>query len=122
MSKKSRKRNKKILAALALAGGAAMLGRGAKGNVSKTAANEDINIPNRRINALKAMTTNRAYTGGQYEDMIRHGGVGVKHQPKVWTGDQRGFDNEPFRYLKKGGRVTGIAKRGFGRALMKGKK
>ena len=31
MSKKSRKRNKKILAALALAGGAAMLGRGRKG-------------------------------------------------------------------------------------------
>ena len=33
MSKKSRKRNKKILAALALAGGAAMLGRG-KGEIS----------------------------------------------------------------------------------------
>ena len=33
MSKKSRKRNKKILAALALAGGAAMLGRG-KGAVT----------------------------------------------------------------------------------------
>ena len=31
MSKKSRRRNKKILAALALAGGAAMLGRGRKG-------------------------------------------------------------------------------------------
>ena len=33
MSKKSRRRNKKILAALALAGGAAMLGRG-KGEIS----------------------------------------------------------------------------------------
>ena len=34
--------------------------------------------------------------------------------------------NEPgtpiIRQYKKGGRVTGIAKRGFGRALMKGKK
>ena len=27
-----------------------------------------------------------------------------------------------FPHYKKGGRVTGIAKRGFGRALMKGKK
>ena len=34
MSKKSRKRNKKILAALALAGGAAMLGRRGKGAVT----------------------------------------------------------------------------------------
>jgi hypothetical protein len=34
-------------------------------------------------------------------------------------------DPHQFRWpmnLKKGGRVTGIAKRGFGRALMKGKK
>ena len=123
MSKKSRKRNKKILAALALAGGAAMLGRGAKGNVSKTAAMENVNIPNKRLNALKAMTTNRAYTGGQYEDMIRHGGVGVKHQPKIWTGNQSMSGDDMWRYpSKKGGRVTGIAKRGFGRALMKGKK
>ena len=124
MSKKSRKRNKKILGALAAGLGAMALmkGRGAKGNVSKTAANEDINIPNRRINALKAMTTNRAYTGGQYEDMIRHGGVGVKQSPRRrWNQDQSMTDNDPFIY-KKGGRVTGIAKRGFGRALMKGKK
>jgi len=57
-------------------------------------------------------------------DPILHGGVGVKparidaydtvsipkhHQQMQWGG-------------KKGGRVTGIAKRGFGRALMKGKK
>jgi len=41
--------------------------------------------------------------------------------PKVWNQDQRGVDPAPYLF-KKGGRVTGIAKRGFGRALMKGKK
>ena len=55
-----------------------------------------------------------------YPDAIRRGGVGVKEGRNVWNQDQRGVDNYP--YFKKGGRVTGIAKRGFGRALMKGKK
>ena len=41
---------------------------------------------------------------------------------RVWTGDQRMAPNENIWRYKKGGRVTGIAKRGFGRALMKGKK
>jgi hypothetical protein len=44
MSKKSRKRNKKILAALALAGGAAMLAKGRRKSVADTAASEDANI------------------------------------------------------------------------------
>ena len=37
-----------------------------------------------------------------------------------WTGNQTGYGK--MFYGKKGGRVTGIAKRGFGRALMKGKR
>ena len=41
MSKKSRRRNKKILAALALAGGAAMLGRG-KGAVTGVPLNPNL--------------------------------------------------------------------------------
>ena len=46
MSKKSRRRNKKILAALALAGGAAMLGRGRKGAVTGVPLNPNLqNIP-----------------------------------------------------------------------------
>jgi len=55
-------------------------------------------------------------------DRIR--GVPTAIPKKIWTGDQRMAPNENiFRYAsKKGGRVTGIAKRGFGRALMKGKK
>jgi len=45
MSKKSRKRNKKILAALALAGGAAMLAKGRRKSVSDVGQDaEDINI------------------------------------------------------------------------------
>ena len=36
-------------------------------------------------------------------------------------GPDRNLYNDYFG-AKKGGRVTGIAKRGFGRALMKGKK
>ena len=41
--------------------------------------------------------------------------------PKVWNQDQTMAPNRNI-FFKKGGRVTGIAKRGFGRALMKGKK
>jgi len=97
----------------ALYGGSKLLGS-RKGNTLATAASENANIPNRRLNALKAMTTNRAYTGGGYNDPIMTGGVGVKSGRTPLFNDYFG--------AKKGGRVTGIAKRGFGRALMKGKK
>ena len=52
-------------------------------------------------------------------DPILHGGSGVKG-PGARTWDSY-LPWNTDRY-KKGGRVTGIAKRGFGRALMKGKK
>ena len=55
----------------------------------------------------------------QKTDPILHGGVGVKTPgPRTWDSY---LPWNTDRY-KKGGRVTGIAKRGFGRALMKGKK
>tara|TARA_R100001244_G_scaffold128478_1_gene99411 strand:- start:790 stop:1329 length:540 start_codon:yes stop_codon:yes gene_type:complete len=44
MSKKSRRRNKKILAVLGALGAATMLGRRKKGNVERTAAMEDANV------------------------------------------------------------------------------
>ena len=67
--------------------------------------------------AKKLLTSDAAYTGKGYEDMIRHGGVGVKKSKlPTWTGDQRGFDNDPMRYYKGGG----IAKRGMGAAFKKG--
>ena len=57
-----------------------------------------------------------------YPDAILRGGVGVKHSPRrKWTGDQTMAPNRDIFY-KHGGKVTGAAKRGFGRALMKGKK
>ena len=49
-----------------------------------------------------------------YQDDIMRGGSGSSGWP-----DERKWYQKIF---KKGGRVTGIAKRGFGRALMKGKK
>ena len=131
MAKKKKSKFKKILKNLgkvaALGGaayGASKLFGGSKGNVLRTAASEDANIPNRRLNALKAMTSNRAYTRGGYDDPIMTGGAGVKG-PGARTWDSY-LPWNTDRY-KKGGsvkkaKVTGIAKRGFGRALMKGKK
>ena len=67
--------------------------------------------------AKKLLTSDRAYTGGTYEDPIMTGGVGVKSGRTPLFNDYFG--------AKKGGRAvkrgTGIAKRGFGRAF-KGKK
>ena len=52
-----------------------------------------------------------------YPDAIMRGGVGVKKSKlPTWTGDQRGFDNDPMKYYKGGG----IAKRGMGAAFKKG--
>ena len=45
-----------------------------------------------------------------------------KKRTPVFTGDQTMTSDYPFKMMAKGGRVTGIAKRGFGRALMKGRK
>ena len=51
-------------------------------------------------------------------DPILHGGTGTKLAP-----EGRSWGSYlPDWFGKKGGRVTGAAKRGFGRALMKGKK
>ena len=44
--------------------------------------------------------------------------VPTHYNPDMWTGAKDGGRIG----AKKGGRVTGAAKRGFGRALMKGKK
>jgi len=122
--KKKKSKFKKILKTLgkvaALGGaayGASKLFGGSKGNVLKTAASEDANLPDRSYSTAKRLMTqplayNTRETKPSYPDPITTGGVGVKHSPrKKWLG-----------IFKKGGRVTGVAKRGFGRALMKGKK
>ena len=145
MSKKSRRRNKKILAALALAGGAAMLGRGRKGavtgvplnpNLQKTIAADAGSDIAAEVAAPAAASTGNFQTrfttkgpDGIHRGPMEHKrymadlpGAGVEGPPSILnpyrpprTHRMRGMN------YKKGGRVTGIAKRGFGRALMKGK-
>ena len=138
MSKKSRRRNKKILAALALAGGAAMIGRGRKGAVTGVPLN-----PNLQKNIAADVATDvapevaaevaapvikkssfraRVHPGTLLNERAALPGAGVEGPPSILnpyrpprTHRMRGMN------YKKGGRVTGIAKRGFGRALMKGK-
>ena len=127
--KKKKSKFKKILknlgkiAALGAAGyGASKLFGGSRpsGFLASGAAG-GANLPrgDRSARAKRLMTSNRAYTGRGYDDPIMTGGAGVKG-PGARTWDSY-LPWNTDRY-KKGGRVTGIAKRGFGRALMKGKK
>ena len=135
MSKKSRKRNKKILAALALAGGAAMLGRG-----TPAAANVDSG----RGSGLRDTVDSAKNWISKKTDVVSDAVPGSSFKPRVYPGtmlNERGpivtDVNHPihdavrippggarrFNTFSKGGSVkrgVGIAKRGFGRAL-KGK-
>ena len=164
MSKKSRKRNKKILAALALAGGAALMAKRGRGEISSNrpsgidAASVVKSIGPRPVNTDSAVDRGRveagkfinkindpttAESGMQFItpiserklDLIRGNAVppsmrgGAKRAEgwaprKIPTGsiNQFAYRAKGGSAYKKGGRVTGIAKRGFGRALMKGKK
>ena len=146
MSKKSRRRNKKILAALALAGGAAMLGRG-KGEISSNrpsgidaasaaknwiskkadtavAAPTKVNLGNTRLTrdgVTPGMVLNARRKVPGYGTALGPPSVLNPYQtPRVHV--RRGEKSGGRIGAKKGGSVTGIAKRGFGRALMKGKK
>ena len=128
MSKKSRRRNKKILGALAALGtGLALANRG------KGMEGSNISVDSGRGgDSSSAMARKSANTKGMevpvYQDDIMKGGAGVKYKPKrnpysIYT------DKEPIRPFsdlmpfKKGGRVgCGIAKKGYGKAMKKGKK
>ena len=108
MASKWKKRLKKVGKAAALAAaayGATRLGRKRATDAPGNAA----------AAAKKLLTSDRAYTGGTYEDPIMTGGVGVKHSPRrKWTGNQTMLGGDMFY---KGG---GIAKRGMGAAFKKG--
>ena len=124
MAKKKKSKIKKILknllkvAALGTVGyGAAKMFGGRKGNVSATAAMEDANLPDRSFaTAKRRMTQPMAYntreTTPSYPDAILRGQRGTKLAPE-------GRSWGSYWPFKKGGSVTGIAKRGFGRALKK---
>ena len=100
MAKKWKKRLGK--AALLAAGLA-----GAMGHMRKRATDAPGNA---MAKAKRLMTSDAAYTGGGYDDAIRRAHTLTEPEDLGIMG------------YKKGGRVTGAAKRGFGRALMKGKK
>ena len=143
MSKKSRKRNKKILAALALAGGAAMLAKGRKGagavtgvplnpNLQKNIAADagadiatEVGGPVLNVTggvhankpAKGIMLKQRALTAGNRVPPSMRGGAPVAEGFQRRIPGQRhypgGWTDQPY----KGG---GIAKRGSGVALAKG--
>ena len=150
--------SKKILAALALAGGAAMLGRG-KGMSGKETISDaqkahnfgspvsGVTYPNEGI--AKAKLDALASGSDQATTRIKRKAPGTNYYISPGKTIQDSYyekgampkvDLNPYKYnipkpnrlqlrksggritASKGGRVTGIAKRGFGRALMKGKK
>jgi hypothetical protein len=159
MSKKSRKRNKKILGILAAGLGAAALMKRRKasaadavtGVVNPNAPKTDwiTKKSDTGTNVVKNTGSNSNYLGrmkggnpddptgeiGQKvranfaqknryvnpnEQTLAAGNAYVPRIPRVHVG--RGHKDGGRIGAKSGGRVTGIAKRGFGRALMKGKK
>ena len=120
--KKKKSRIKKFLKGAALAGAAALGAKALMGNkgtglttgkfmFSPAAGGARYNNP--RAKALKAMTSNAAYS-----DQSMPGNLSAN----------MGMNRKEFMpgiqdYYKKGGRVgCGIAKKGFGRALKKGGK
>jgi len=142
MSKKSRRRNKRLLMLAALAGGAALAGRGrgiAQGvsGADKAKFTSDAAYSPAPVTGVaeKVAPADTVDTGGSYKFKPRvHPGTilnqrratpgyGVKGPPGILNpyNPRTHVGRGNFNY-KKGGRVTGIAKRGFGRALMKGKK
>ena len=124
MAKKKIKKFLKKVAPLAIAGlGAAMLG-----NRRRNQANVEMDLPvsvmpSDRVKSL--MTSDRAYSGKGYDDPIMTGGMGVKYGRKI---PGRIVEGDRYSLLgsmgfKKGGRVgCGVAKKGFGKAMKKGKK
>ena len=129
MAKKKLKKFLKGAAKAALIGGALYGGsKLLKNRKAKSIADmDDAGIGVTRTSNLGGTDHFPVKAPAPYPDAILRGGVGVKHSPrrKVWTGKQSGDLSSGMFYTpeyKKGGRVTGIAKRGFGRALMKGKK
>ena len=155
MSKKSRRRNKKILAMLALAGGAALAGRG-KGMSGKETVSDAQKAHNfaltdsapviRKDVVANAAANAAANTGSNFQSRFKSKvgnkwmgpneaaiaaantpGHGTAVAPPGILNPYRAPRGTGPRRFSKGGsvkkaRVTGVAKRGFGRALMKGKK
>ena len=131
--KKKKSRIKKIFKNLAKVAAIGTLGYGASkmfggskpsGFLKSGAAGGASLAGNRQALAKRLMTSNRAYTGSGDDEPIMTGGVGVK-PARINAYDTVNIPRHSTQMqwgAKRGGRATGIAKRGFGRALMKGKK
>ena len=124
MAKKKIKKFLKKVAPLALAGlGAAMLGKRRR-NQANVEMDLPVSVmPSDRVKSL--MTSDRAYSGKGYDDPIMSGGSGVKYGRKIPGRIVEGDRYSLFGSMgfKKGGRVgCGVAKKGFGKAMKKGKK
>jgi len=150
MSKKSRRRNKKLLAMLALAGGAAMAGRRKKAsiadmddagiNVTHPALTDSAPVIRKDVAPVDTppvISKNKFRTRGGITDsagnMIDSAGMtlnrripGAVAPPSILNPYRVPRGTGPRRFSKGGSvkkaKVTGIAKRGFGRALGRGKK
>ena len=132
MSKKSRKRNKKILGALALIGGLGMLGnrKPKQSSVSQDSGRgsgnrptvDDMEFKETVVSApIKKPTRRGTVLGKPGINRMDTSEVNMDYQAPDMSG-YRNMDMGLEGYYKKGGRVgCGKAKRGFGRA-MKGKK
>ena len=72
MSKKSRKRNKKILAALALAGGAAMLAKGRKGAGAVSTAGQPVGVGRTMPDTGSNYITKKINPDKRYRMLIAH--------------------------------------------------
>ena len=146
MSKKSRKRNKKILGALAAGLGAMALAKRGRGEISSNrpsgidaasaaknwiskkadtavAAPTKVNLGNTRLTrdgVTPGMVLNARKNVPGYGSAVAPPGILNPYTSRVPV--RRGEKSGGRIGAKKGGSVTGIAKRGFGRALMKGKK
>jgi len=135
MAKKKRSWKKKLgkalMAGAALAGGLALAkrARGTSSPFLASGAAGGARLPkgDAHARAKRLMTSNDAYSDQTMPAHLSHtmGNTGPARQ---WTGDQTMAPNRSIwrakggSAYKSGGRVTGIAKRGFGRALKKGKK
>ena len=139
MSKKSRRRNKKILAALALAGGAALMAKRGKGvaqgvsGANKAAFTSDAayKLPKVPYITKKSkivpdvsdfQSRFKAKVGDSWQGPGEISGVASAVDHPIIT--QHRVPPGAMRRFSKGGSVkrgVGIAKRGFGRAL-RGKK
>jgi len=134
MAKKKWKKLLKKAGKAALIGGALYAAtKGLKGArskaVSKAAASEGANVGiNTRPSLIDAADAGTSYADRfKYPDAIlrKTPGVGVKKHRFDHTAVKIPRHSTQMQWgtgLKKGGSVTGAAKRGFGRALMKGKK